>query len=323
MDGMIGAGRDRTYGAHDNMYCHHLLVIWLGCCAVACGSSNPSTQNNHPDAEATGEAGEASTGGPEGGPTDATPGDVAQMPEAALPYSGEVLLESVNHGDADAQEGTALVAHFFGSSDAVLLLDCPGALKSGACCYVPPPAADAGAPVGVSAGTISVASMGSTVATMTFGAGTYSTNDVEMPPWWAPGGMISVTAPGDTIQAFSATVTAPAAVTGLSPDPGPETSTVSISVSSAWSIGWTPSSSSGTRVFVELINNTQGSEIKCIEGDAVGTVSVSPTLLKQFAAGSGGGLVISRAVLNTASCANANVLVAPISNLDWAAKFTP
>ncbi len=246
-----------------------------------------------------------------------------QMPEAALPYSGEVLLESINIGDAGAQQGAALVAHFFSTSDAVLLLDCPGALKSGACCYVPPPAADGGAPVGVSAGIISVASKGTTVATMTWSGGTYSTNELQIPPWWVPGDAISVTAPGDTIQAFSAMATAPEAVTGLSPDPGPAKSTVSISVSSAWSIGWAPSASSNSRVFVTLINNTQGSEIKCIENDAVGTVSVSPTLLKQFAAGSGGGLVISRATLNTAPSANANVLVAPISNLDWAATFTP
>jgi len=99
---------------------------------------------------------------------------------------------------------------------------------------------------------------------------------------WSPGDALSVSAAGDEVPAFAASTTFPSALDGL------EAETV-VSLSSDWTIRWTPAGAS--RVVVKLFAGSHS--LSCPAPDADGELTVPAALLDEaFDPGDGNAFIV-------------------------------
>lgn len=177
----------------------------------------------------------------------------------------------------------------------------------------------------MSAGTIMVIKGTAPLAMLGFGSQGYPLAHALDPPastlMWNPGDTLGVSAAGDTIDAFSASVVAPNAPGGLSPALGATGTQITMSKSQDWTIAWTPGAQSGAHVLAVLSWST-AAEIKCVVGDATGTLSIPAGLLGNITV-DGAELTLGRAVISYAPSTNATVEVVPIAFLYWGVQITP
>jgi hypothetical protein len=278
------------------------LVSTVTCigAATACSSSSGNGFNNGGgDSGTSGEAGTASdsgTGGETGG--------------GSLPYVGEVT----------ASNGTAFtITGAFGPAPTATPTApmCPATgVSSGSCCYIPPAVAsdagtttDAGSTaMALSAGTITIKDGAANVAALNplangggygiTGNGTTTNPSVK----WTPGDKLSISASGDTVAAFSGSLTTVDDFAGVTPALSLTTATT-VPLSADLVIAWT--AGNGTNVTTVLA--LKSGSITCQVSDSAGTVSVPSALLGKLTTAQEGLLTLSRATSTTVTGSNATV----------------
>jgi hypothetical protein len=244
-----------------------------------------------------GTAGTTGAGTTGGGTTGGTAGST---------YGGSVILSNVFV--SGASRFSALAAF-----DAYNNTVCPGGTQLGNCCYEPPPATTTtgGTPTLVSAGNITVADNGSTLGTLTFASTpipgyTPLSSTTTSTLTWASGDSLTVTAAGATVDAFNGTVKAPGLISGVNPA---LSSTMTIPLTSSWSVSWTPDTQSGESMIVNLLDDTLHSAITCTAQDSAGTVSFPASLLSHFTSTDSARVALSRSAATAPSDGNTAVNV--------------
>jgi hypothetical protein len=224
---------------------------------------------------------------------------------APTPYFGKVQFNRQNQGNAVAYQAQAKLLP---TGSMVSALACPpGATISGSCCFVA--GADAGANPfeSVSAGTLSLAVGGTSLASLTYDAQAmqyelFSAVDPPAMTSWNADDVMHVSAAGGTVQAFAGSVTMPAPLQGLSVNPNVSPM---VSVSTDWTVTWTPGQGA-SKVLLTLSGS--GDEIKCVVDEAAGAVTLPAAFLGHFTPGSGANVVLVDAVsVATASSPNATI----------------
>jgi hypothetical protein len=232
-------------------------------------------------------AGDSGGSGGDGGAGDAGDGGTScsgsGLDGGGLPYTGIVELSRVSN---PTPVRYAALAQLEATSMAPPA-GCTG-MTVGDCCYEND-ATDAGIPTMESAGTITVSDGKGTLATMSFPS--YVASNASDPKLtWAAGTMLTVTATGGTVGAFTATVTAPGAFAGLTPA---FTAPVAVSLSKDFVVSWTAGKRPCSKVDLGLSQGTGLAHVACVVDDSAGTVTVPASLLEMFTAKSGS-IVIER-----------------------------
>ena len=285
------------------------LVSTVSCiaAAVACSSSS---NGGFP----AGDSG-TSSGGGDGG----TVGDGGNGGEGggSLPYVGELTATSTPVKDADGGASTVFTitgAFFPTPATTPTTPTCPtNGTSSGSCCYIPPAMAsdagvtsDAGTVAAASAGTITIKDGTANVAALNPlpSGGGYGITSGTMNPsvTWNPGDMLSISAQGSTVDAFTGSLTTVDAFAGVTP-PQSLTTAANVPLSSDLAISWAVGN--GTNVTALLA--VKSGSITCQVSDSAGTVSVPSTLLMKLTTMQVGLLTLSRSVSTQVTGPNATV----------------
>jgi hypothetical protein len=103
---------------------------------------------------------------------------------------------------------------------------------------------------------------------------------------WADGVTLTASATGAEIPAFTASITAPQDIAGLSPAFS-LVAAVTIPTSSAFVVSWTPSTDDGQ--FSLVLGDLTGGTAQCTGAESAGSLTVPTAILQQL--GTGGGTV--------------------------------
>jgi hypothetical protein len=192
--------------------------------------------------------------------------------------------------------------------------ECPGT-KVGSCCYTPPASS---LPTFEPAGNITVADGSTTLVTMMPPGYTASSlSDATLQ--WKPGDTLTITASGGTVDAFTAMVTAPSHLVGLSPA---FTAPLAVSLKSDLVVSWTPSSEPCAQISFGLSQGAGLATIGCVVDDSAGTLTVPSSLLVRFT-GAAGSALIERIAGTPTYAKNAAVEVSASDRLVTTASYTP
>ncbi len=290
----------------------HLIVLVAGCAAAACSSSS----NGGAGPGGGTEAGVIDSGSPvDGQATDTGSGgggdggDGGDAAGAQKPYVGSVLMVT-NDTPGQAVSYGANGAGFTPYSAPAC------ALTTGSCCFYP--AGSGSSSVGVGAGTITVVDGSTTIVTYDETDAGYTEGT---PAAWMPGDVLTFSAPGDVVSAFTGNVTAPPTFVLTSPAPG--ATSVTIPVSGDLALGWAAGSSS-TVVWVQIsgsaAGNVGGGEISCVFADT-GTATVPKAMLAMLQSGDTGQLAAGRVSQTAPACDNADVSLQVASFVAQQATF--
>jgi hypothetical protein len=264
----------------------------------------------------------SSDGGPgDGAATDGTAGDGsasdgavacgAGIDAGGLPYTGVVELSRITAPPAAASY--AAIAQFETTASASPA-GCVGTVL-GACCYETNPAAT---PTPASAGAITIADGTTTLATLTPPA--YSASSAtDSTLTWTGGTTLDITAAGATVDAFTASIVAPAQVAGLSPA---LTSAITVPKSSDFVVSWTPGKLACLKISFGLTQGTGLPYISCAVDDSAGTLTVPASLLGMFTAASGTA-VLERIDGKHVLSGNADIGIAAIQVITVSTTYTP
>jgi hypothetical protein len=278
------------------------VVSTVSCVAAvaACSSSSGNGFQTTPE-------GDSGTISSEGGTTDAG----SESGGGALPYVGELTA---------AKEGTVftITGAFFPTPTTTPTMPmCPTTgMSSGSCCYIPPAAAsDAGTTDGgatamaQSAGTILIKDGTANVAALNplpNGGGYGVTSGANNPSVkWTPGDMLSISAAGGTVQAFSGSLTTVDDFAGVTPTLS--TTATTISLGGDLAVSWT--AGNGTTVAVTLIafKGKAGDGLITCQVSDTGSTSVPGALLAKFTTGDTGAMSINRTNVTKITGPNASV----------------
>ncbi|MHB8416769.1 MAG: hypothetical protein ACYDCL_01750 [Myxococcales bacterium] len=253
------------------------------------GSSGATTGGGGSGGATTsgGGSGGATTGGGTGSATGGSTG--------GLPYGGFVIFGMTAE--------TASLSVFTGEAGfyTAWSFSCAGGTQQGSCCYQSASAAKAEGkttpPADVPAGAVTLTDGSATLASLPFvaGKGYTSASSTQTSSFsWKPGDTLGVTAAGDVsgIDAFSATLTAPAALAALSPDP---TTLKNVARGSDFILTWTAVPGS-ERVVLDLSASTGAAAdgvIVCSAPASGGTLTVPAALLSSLSSGDNGSLELS------------------------------
>jgi hypothetical protein len=262
--------------------CVLFAAVLLGCGASTPGPNDSGT----PDAGRDGGASDA--GAPDGG-----------RPDAGAPvYEGYVLFQSITSADGGFHAWSTGEVELFPSQPGGI--DCPQGTVLGNCCLtlfaatIPPLAL-------VSAGTLATSNAASGQAEQLYwdaDSGTY--DGVGGFLTWAPGDLLSLSASGAQVDAFSAQAVAPQPIAGLPEDAG----ALSISTSADCVLGWTPA---GATQMTLTLNGLAGM-VACRADDAAGQATIPQSLVAIVAADGGAGLIVwTRAGAGISDAGNARV----------------
>jgi hypothetical protein len=193
---------------------------------------------------------------------------------------------------------------------------CTGTM-TGACCYRTVESTTV--PTAESAGALTI-SDGATALT-TLMSPDYATNSMLTPALtWAPGDTLNVVAKGDTVDAFTATIVAPALLAGLSP--AFTTATLDVSLSKDYVVSWKPGTESCSEVTFGLNQGTGLPTIGCVADDSAGTLTVPASLLGMLT-GTTGTATIERVEPLVVLATNAGIKVVAINGHYASVNFTP
>ena len=132
------------------------------------------------------------------------------------------------------------------------------------------------------------------------------TSDSDPSLQWNGGETLSVSAPGDTVGAFSGLVIAPGDFAGLNPPlDSPTVSQVPVPSGEAFTLNWLPGS--GTNVTL-VFSDSSGAALTCSAPDSAGTLTVPAAQLALLASGPGA-LALTRLTNVTVSSHNAQILL--------------
>jgi hypothetical protein len=260
------------------------------------GGTNDGTTNN--DSSNPNDSGNP---GDSGNPDSSTP---------SKPNYGSVFLSETAFGNSDTYTGSAGF-YAIGDGGSGPSSGCAGT-QSGSCCYLPPASADAGTgptPTAVSAGAITIKDGTTSIGTLTPNGTTYTavTNPPTTAFTWVPGDTLAISAAGDTVAAFSGSVTAVDLFAGVNPTLSEITAT-NINRSSDFTISWTAKTGS----IVVSLSATKGlstpdGSISCTAASDTGTMTVPAALLGNFTANDGGQISLTRESTDDASNATATI----------------
>lgn len=287
------------------------LVSSVSCIAVAAACSSSSGNNGFP-----GGGGDSGTSGGEGGNggDGGTGGDTGG---GSLPYVGELTATStpVKETDGGAANLFTITGAFFPTPTTTPTMPmCPAnGTSSGSCCYLPPAvASDAGTTTdggttvaAVSAGTITIKDGTANIAALMPNADNgYGITSGTMNPsvTWTPGDMLSISASGATVDAFTGSLTTVDEFSGVTPTLS-LTAAATVPLSSDLAISWT--AANGTNVTAVLV--VKSGTITCQVADSAGTVSMPSALLGKLTTAQEGLLTLSRSKSTTVTGTNATV----------------
>ena len=103
---------------------------------------------------------------------------------------------------------------------------------------------------------------------------------------WAAGDTLIASATGGQFPAFSASITAPQAITGVTPALS-LASAAAVSTSAPFVLSWTPSSDTGAQMGLVIGGYSGSGTASCTAADSAGSITVPPAILQKF--GTGGG----------------------------------
>jgi hypothetical protein len=280
-------------------------------------SSSPSTDDGGTDA-ANGNDG--TNGNDSGNGNDTGSGNDTGTP--SKPNMGGVYFS-----ESKTQNTTTYVAtaSFFSVPDGGTASGGCAGTKNGNCCYTPPSMADSGTTGGgtaVSAGGITLKDGTTTMTTMTPTGTTYTA--VSDPPTtaltWNAADMLSVSAAGDTVHAFSGSVAAVGLFAGVTPALSVITPTA-ITRSQDFTITWTAGAGNISLSLSATKNlSTPDGAIVCTAADT-GTMTVPTALLTQFSTGDKGFVILTRTASSDASNDNATITISSSTTDEGSATY--
>jgi hypothetical protein len=231
-------------------------------------------------------------------------------------YGGVYLSETVTKTGTSTSTTYSASAGFYATPDGGVNTSCSGTTY-GSCCYVPA-GSITGSSTTVSAGGITIKDGTATIATLTPTGTTYSTvtNPTTTALTWMPGDSISVAAAGDTVDAFSGSVTAAALFADVNPTLSYITPT-HVPRNADFQPTWT--TSSGTNITLSLSTISHGT-ITCSAADT-GTIDVPTAALENFSANDTGTLSIERASSASAADTNATVTLSSSTSAGGSVLF--
>jgi hypothetical protein len=164
------------------------------------------------------------------------------------------------------------------------------------------------------AGTLTFKDDSKTLASLPYSSavGAYETSSVtQMSLTWPAGDTLSVAATGGAIPAFSASIPAPAAITGVTPALSLE-KTLTTSDSGAFVVSWTPAADDGTMTLVLGFDvESHPGTIGCTAPQSDGTITVPASVVKELTGGAAGGgtASLSKTVSKPVSVTGASVKI--------------
>ena len=265
--------------------------------------------------------GNDSTSGPDTGGNDSGGGDSGGD---SGPKPQKANFGSVSFSETKVQNQTTYTASaaFFATPDGGTSSQggCTGT-KVGSCCYTPP--SDGGTtgptPTPVSAGGITIKDGTTTIGTMSPNGTTYPTltSGTTSTLKWTDGDKLDVSAAGDTVHAFSGSVTTVSLLAGVQPALSFTQPTV-ISKSQNFTISWT----SGTgAVALTLTQTAAQGVITCESATDTGTFTVDKSLLANFTAVAGA-ISLTRSNTADASPDNADVTLSSSTSTSGTTTYT-
>lgn len=230
--------------------------------------------------------------------------DAGKDGSGSKPYAGGVTLTESKTGTSTIMTASA----GFYASSGTGTGTCSGT-KSGNCCYTAPAApSDAGVvtPMAEGAGVITVKDAAATIATLTPAGTTYTavTNPPTAALTWAAGDSIAISAVGDTVHAFSGTVTAAALFAAITPAFSFTATTVPRGAD--YVLTWTAGTGTVTLIASALKGAASDGTIICSATDT-GTMTIPTALLSMFTAADTGDLSLTRTIPADASVDNATI----------------
>lgn len=290
--------------------CTILTLAW------ACGGDDKTGNDGGNDSG----NGNDSTAGPDSGGNDSGGGDSATD---SGPKPQKANFGSVSFTETKFQNQSTYTASaaFFATPDGGTSSQggCTGT-QVGSCCYTPP--SDGGTtgptPTAVSAGGITIKDGTTTIGTMSPNGTTYTalnsgtTNTLK----WTDGDSLAVSAAGDTVHAFSGSVTTVALLAGVTPALGPQPTV--ISKSQNFTVSWTTGTGGASLILTQTA--AQGS-ISCTASTDPGTFTVDKSLLANFTAATGA-IVLSRSNTADASPDNADVTLSSSTSVSSTTTYT-
>jgi hypothetical protein len=164
------------------------------------------------------------------------------------------------------------------------------------------------------AGTLTFKDDAKTLATVMYSStvGAYDVSSVTQPSLaWASGDTLSVAASGGAIPAFSASIAAPSAITGVTPALSLE-KTFNTSDSGPFVIHWTPSADDGTMSLVLGYDvEAHPGTVGCTAAESAGTITVPASVMKELTGGAAGSGTVSlnKSVTKPVSVTGASVKI--------------
>ncbi len=271
-------------------------LIFATALLLACGGDDSTNTDGGKDASTGDSGGNTDGGGTDGGGT-------------SKAYFG-----SVNFSESKTQSTTTYVASagFYATPDGGTAAGGCTGTKSGSCCYTPATgASDAGtppAPTPVSAGGITVKDGTSTIATMTPTGTTYTpiTNQPTTTLTWVDGDSLDISAAGDTVHAFSGSVTAATLFAAVTPALSFTTPT-NVPRASDFTVTWTAKTGSILLTMSALKVAVSDGTISCTASSDTGTITVPHDLMANFTAADTGVVTLSRTSSGAAAPDNAAI----------------
>jgi hypothetical protein len=179
----------------------------------------------------------------------------------------------------------------------------------------------------LSAGVLTVKDGTTTLGTLDYmaddaGMGDYEIDSNTDPALtWAAGDTLSASATGGAIPAFSASITAPQSIAGVTPALS-LTSSATVSTSTPFVLSWTPSSDTGAQMNL-VIGGFTGGTASCTAADSAGSVTVPVAILQKFGTG-GGTMGLTKTVSKPIAVTGASVTIqATAPSVDGSVTFGP
>jgi hypothetical protein len=207
--------------------------------------------------------------------------------------------------DGDFLQGTAEN----GSATGVYTPPSPGCSvssnTSGGAPSIPPGATNV---MAVSAGTLTTTDGTAALATIPYSSDGIYDYDTNSHPTlqWNPGDVLTVSASGAAVPAFSGSITAPQYVSGLNPAIT-LASSITASAGTPFVVSWTPSTDNGTMQLLLTGNAMPMVTVACYADESSGSISVPVSLLQKL--GSGGIVSLEKTIYRTITTSGIDVLL--------------
>jgi hypothetical protein len=277
--------------------CRALPILGLSFSVIGVGACSSSSSGNGAKAS------DAGTTGDDGGPT----GD-GSMGTGGSGLGGAVSFFTGGGSTGGPFSVVAAFDHVTGTPTGYTPCEAP----VGSCKYCGPIEGGSGLQVTfISAGALTVDDGSKTIATLDFDSqtgGDYDGTSTSTPSiTWNPGDMLSVSAAGGMLPAFSGSVTAPQNIAGVNPALT-LTGNATISTGSNFTLSWTPSSDDGQMKLVLASATSSFETVSCAGDESAGSFSVSSSLLRKLAMG-GGTAVLTKTVSKSVTVSGAQIAI--------------